>query len=99
MIEHARLIDVRRGDELFGTMAVERPPLPAGDGPLPRHLADEALILARHLDRHADRLHIAVTGRYAFPVRQVADARRRRRIADIAGGADGTDRGERLRSV
>ena len=74
LIDRARLVDVRGRGELFGTVGVEAAPAaPELDVPLPRALADEALILARHLDRHATRTTIQSSGPCTFPVRPIAD--------------------------
>jgi DNA polymerase-3 subunit epsilon len=74
LIDRARLVDVRGRGELFGAVGVESAPAaPELDVPIPRALADEALILARHLDRHAARTAIESSGPCAFPVQPIAD--------------------------
>ena len=74
LIDRARLVDVRGRGELFGAVGVEAAPAaPELDVPLPRALADEALILARHLDRHATRTTIQSSGPCTFPVPPIAD--------------------------
>lgn len=49
IIDHARLIDVRVAGSLAGALPVSPPPAPSPGRPLPRTLADEALVLARRL--------------------------------------------------
>jgi len=49
IIDHARLIDVRIAGSASGALPVGTPPAPSVGRPLPRTLADEALVLARRL--------------------------------------------------
>jgi DNA polymerase-3 subunit epsilon len=74
VVDDARLVDVRRRGELFGTITAEPPPEgPPVGAPLPARLADEALILARHLDRHIASVDLVASGQCAFPVPPVPD--------------------------
>lgn len=73
-IDGGRLIEGRPDGALCGPLPVEPPPPPAADRPFePSAIdplaVDEALCLARHLDRHADRIEIhECSGTWSFPV-------------------------------
>ena len=49
IVDHARLVDVRIAGSVAGALPVGPPPVPIVGRPLPRTLADEALVLARRL--------------------------------------------------
>ena len=49
VVDRARLVDVRIAGSTAGTMPAPPPDPPASGRPLPRHLADEALVLAKRL--------------------------------------------------
>ena len=49
IIDRARLVDVRIAGSASGALPVAPPPAPEPGRPLPRALADEALVLARRL--------------------------------------------------
>ena len=56
-----------RGD-VGRSLPVAPPDAPDGDRPLPRHLVDEVLCLARHFDSLGARSEVRCTGTWAFPV-------------------------------
>jgi DNA polymerase-3 subunit epsilon len=69
-IEHARLTDVRTPEQLLWTFP-SPPPEPQLDLnlPLQRDAVDEALVLARFLDRHSSQLEISVErDQWHFPL-------------------------------
>ena len=49
VVDRARLVDVRVAGSTAGALPASPPPAPEPDRPLPRALADEALVLARRL--------------------------------------------------
>ena len=49
VVDHARLVDVRVAGSTAGALPAAPPPAPEPGRPLPRALADEALVLARRL--------------------------------------------------
>jgi len=49
VVDHARLVDVRVAGSTAGALPAAPPPPPEPGRPLPRLLADEALVLARRL--------------------------------------------------
>ena len=49
VVDHARLVDVRVAGTTAGALPAAPPPSPTPGRPLPRSLADEALVLARRL--------------------------------------------------
>lgn len=49
VVDHARLVDVRVSGSASGALPATPPPAPMPGRPLPRALADEALVLARRL--------------------------------------------------
>ena len=49
VVDRARLVDVRVAGTTAGALPAAPPEAPAADRPLPRSLADEALVLARRL--------------------------------------------------
>ncbi len=49
VVDHARLVDVRVSGSAGGALPATPPPAPVPGRPLPRALADEALVLARRL--------------------------------------------------
>ena len=49
VVDHARLVDVRVAGSTAGALPAAAPPAPEPGRPLPRLLADEALVLARRL--------------------------------------------------
>jgi len=49
VVDHARLVDVRVAGSAGGALPAVAPPAPTIGRPLPRVLADEALILARRV--------------------------------------------------
>ncbi len=49
VVDHARLVDVRVAGSTAGALPAAPPPAPEAGRPLPRLLADEALVLARRL--------------------------------------------------
>jgi len=51
VVDHARLADVRVAGSASGGLPFRAPPSPVPGRPLPRALADEALVLARRLPR------------------------------------------------
>jgi DNA polymerase-3 subunit epsilon len=68
VVDRARLVDVavRGATAAMLPVAPAEPPDPGS--PLPRHLAGEALCLARHFERHAARLDVRCDGEWRFPV-------------------------------
>ena len=51
IVDRARLVDVRVAGSTAGALPAPPPDPPAPGRPIPRLLADEALVLARHLER------------------------------------------------
>jgi DNA polymerase-3 subunit epsilon len=51
IVDRARLVDVRVAGSTAGALPAPPPDPPAPGRPIPRILADEALVLARHLER------------------------------------------------
>jgi DNA polymerase III subunit epsilon len=51
IVDRARLVDVRVAGSTAGALPAPSPDPPAPGRPIPRLLADEALVLARHLER------------------------------------------------
>ncbi len=69
VIDQARLVDVSISGEIGRALPVDPPEPPLADRPLRRHHIDEALCLAKFLDRHADRLDVvSCTGEWRFPI-------------------------------
>jgi hypothetical protein len=83
-VDGARLVDVRVDGGLPFGLPVEPGPAPVEELPLARHAVDEALCIARYLDRHAGRLQLrSCTGEWSSvvaalptfePVRTIARA-------------------------
>jgi DNA polymerase III subunit epsilon len=61
VVDRARLVDVRVAGSAAGALPAPPPDPPAPGRPVPRLLADEALVLARHLDRLHERHPVCVT--------------------------------------
>jgi DNA polymerase-3 subunit epsilon len=68
IIDRARLLDVRSDGRLTAALPVAPPEAPADEAPLPRHLIDEALCLARFFDKRAAALSVTCAGEWSFPV-------------------------------
>ena len=70
VLDRARLVDVTIDGAVGRELPVD-PPDPVADGrPMTRHAVDEALTLAKYLDRHADRIEVIdCSGTWAFPLR------------------------------
>jgi hypothetical protein len=70
VLDRARLVDVAI-DGAVGRALPAGPPDPIEDGrPMTRRTIDEALVLAKYLDRHADRIEvIECSGTWSFPLR------------------------------
>lgn len=69
VLDGGRLVDVAIEGEIGRSLPVEPPdPIPP-DRPMTRHTVDEALVLAKFLDRHAHELEVVeCSGVWAFPV-------------------------------
>jgi DNA polymerase III subunit epsilon len=69
VIDRARLVDVTI-DGAVGRALPVGPPDPVDrDRPMTRHTVDEALVLAKYLDRHADRIEVLeCSGTWSFPL-------------------------------
>ena len=69
VLDRARLVDVTI-DGAVGRALPAGPPDPIPPGqPMTRHTVDEALVLAKFLDRHADRIEaVECTGTWSFPI-------------------------------
>ncbi len=68
LIDGGRLIDVRSDGALTAAIPVGPAEPLDPSAPVPRAAADELLVLAKHFDRHADRLEVAVSGAWRFPI-------------------------------
>jgi DNA polymerase-3 subunit epsilon len=69
IIDRARLVDVTIDGHAGIALPVEPPEPAPTDRPLTRHSVDEALVLAKFLDRHADRLEVVeCSGDWRFPI-------------------------------
>jgi DNA polymerase-3 subunit epsilon len=68
VVDRARLVDVAVSGATTAALPVAAPDPPEPGSPLPRHLSDEALCLARHFDRHAARLAVRCDGEWQFPL-------------------------------
>lgn len=68
IIDGGHLIDTRSAGQLTAAIGIA-PGAPIAPGEhIPRDAADELLVLARHLDRHAARLHVEASGSWRFPL-------------------------------
>jgi DNA polymerase-3 subunit epsilon len=68
-LDDGRLIGVVVPGRLLDELPIDTPPAAPPGRPLDRHLVDEALCLARHLDRHHQRVRIvSCEGEWRFPV-------------------------------
>jgi DNA polymerase-3 subunit epsilon len=77
VIDHARLVDAANAGTVGRALPVDPPEPPVAGRPLSRHHVDEALCLAKYLDRHADRVEVvSCTGRWQFPVAACDDVTR-----------------------
>ncbi|MDW3213424.1 MAG: DEDD exonuclease domain-containing protein [Ilumatobacteraceae bacterium] len=69
VIDGGRLVDVTIAGEIGRALPVDPPEPPTPGRPLRRQHVDEALCLAKYLDKHAARLEITgCTGTWRFPV-------------------------------
>lgn len=69
VIDRGRLVDVTIAGEVGRALPVDPPEPPAPGRPLRRQQVDEALCLAKYLDKHAPRLEVTgCTGAWRFPV-------------------------------
>lgn len=69
VIDGARLIDASIRGEAGRALPVDPPDLPEPDRPLTRHHIDEALVLAKHFDKHAAALIVLeCSGEWRFPI-------------------------------
>ncbi len=68
VIDRARLVDVTHDESLTHALPVAAPePVELG-APLTREMIDEALVLAKHFEKHASSLRVSCTGDWDFPV-------------------------------
>jgi DNA polymerase-3 subunit epsilon len=73
VIDRGRLVDVTIAGEVGRALPVDPPDPPAPGRPLRRQQVDEALCLAKHLDKHVHHLEvIGCTGSWQFPVTSTA---------------------------
>ena len=73
IIDRGRLVDVTIAGEVGRALPVDPPEPPAPGRPLRRQHVDEALCLAKYLDKHAHRLDVtSCTGSWQFPVASTA---------------------------
>jgi len=69
VVDGARLIDVAVVGAVGRALPVDAPEPPIDDRPLARRHVDEALVLAKHFDKHAGRLDvIECSGEWRFPI-------------------------------
>ena len=69
VIDRARLVDVTIDGEVGRALPADPPEAIAVDRPMTRDTFDEALVLAKFLDRHADRIEVVeCTGTWSFPI-------------------------------
>lgn len=68
-LDTGRLVDVTVAGQAGRSLPADAPPAVTAGRPFGRGQVDEALCLAKYLDRHADRLEIvSCTGEWRFPV-------------------------------
>jgi DNA polymerase-3 subunit epsilon len=69
VVDGARLVDVALAGTVGRSLPVDAPEPPVDDRPLARRQVDEALVLAKHFDKHAGRLDvIECSGEWRFPI-------------------------------
>jgi len=69
VLDHGRLVDVAVSGEVARALPVDPPEAPEPGRPLGRRQVDEALCLAKYLDKHAARVDVSsCTGTWAFPI-------------------------------
>ncbi len=69
IIEDGRLVETTLSGTAAGALPVAPPDAPAAGRPLGRRNIDEALVLAKHLDRHSDRVVVeSCSGSWSFPI-------------------------------
>ena len=68
IIEQARLVDVVRAGGTTRSLPVEPPEARPLGAPLTRDMIDEALVLAKHVEKHAASASVSCTGDWDFPV-------------------------------
>ena len=69
IVDDGRLVETTLVGSAGGALPVDAPDAPTVGRPLGRRNIDEALVLAKHFDKHASRLTIErCTGTWAFPV-------------------------------
>ena len=74
VIDRGRLVDVAIAGEVGRALPVDPPEPPPPGRPLHRQQVDEALCLAKYLDRHAHRLDIdECSGSWQFPIDSTAE--------------------------
>lgn len=68
IVDRGRLLDTRSDGRLTAAISVAPgDPIEPGQ-PVPTDAADELLVLARHFDRHVDRIRVESTGPWRFPL-------------------------------
>jgi DNA polymerase-3 subunit epsilon len=69
VVESGRLIDTSMSGEVGRALPVDPPAPPLHGRPLDRRHIDEALCLAKYLDKHADRIEVVeCSGEWVFPI-------------------------------
>lgn len=68
IVEHARLVDVTREGSATKALPVEPPEAVPLGTPLSREMIDEALVLAKFFEKHAESTLATCTGDWDFPV-------------------------------
>ncbi len=68
IIEHARLVDVSRTGSVGRALPIPPPDAPTAGAPLARDTVDEALVLARFIEKRASEAAVVCTGDWGFPV-------------------------------
>lgn len=74
VVDGGRLVDVTVSGEVGRALPVDPPDAPPPGRPIDRRQVDEALCLAKYLDRHARRLDVvSCSGSWQFPVTSTAE--------------------------
>jgi DNA polymerase-3 subunit epsilon len=85
IVDGARLVDVRVDGQAGRALPVEPPPAVIDARPLTRHHVDEALVLAKHFDKHGARLEISgCTGTWCVPLPAAIELPRLDRVRHAA---------------
>lgn len=85
VIDGGRLVDAVVAGEVSRALPVAPPDPPVDEQPLSRRHIDEALLLAKHFDKHAARIHVVdCTGEWRFPAPPLLEMPRLDRLRPAA---------------